>query len=226
MNESKKNFTKITLSGLIENTKTSIMNKFGFIPSHKRVHSEDKSHDNNFVLSKPSNSKNKNQQDIFKFKLIRNKEKDNNNYNKMSQSCFSLLNNILMLNNNNKNSRNCNNNITSYFTNDNTYSKYYSSVFNSKAKKIFKSSYNNNNSKCNLTINELRKSPKEFKCINATQEKKSQKKENSTLNIKPVIKKKENLVKKNNKLWSKIISSIDQGQSSKMNKLKKKNITF
>ena len=91
MNE--KIYREISKNGIIENTKSIIINKFGFMPQHKRINSEN-ANNNHLLLSKSSinNSKNKSNNSNLKLSLLGNNKKLIN-LKKISQSCKSLLDN-------------------------------------------------------------------------------------------------------------------------------------
>lgn len=218
MNEIKQSSQKITKNGLVENTKSLLMKKFGLI--HKRTNSE-KINDRNALLSKSSinNSKNEQFNPKMKLSLLGKNNKNINQIKKLSQSCYSLVNEALEIINKRK-SRNNNHNISN-ITNDTT-SKYYSSFFNNKPNflKTMKNKYsyshtlkNTKSSKMfkNITLKEKNLNNKSF--LNKTN-----KYNDIVLNVKPIIKKKENII--HNQLWSKLFTSIDQKQNNKINKFK------
>ena len=218
MNEIKQSSQKITKNGLVENTKSLLMTKFGLI--HKRANSE-KINDRNALLSKSSinNSKNEQFNPKMKLSLLGKNNKNINQIKKLSQSCYSLVNEALEIINKRK-SRNNNHNISN-ITNDTT-SKYYSSFFHNKPnflktmKNKYSYSHNLKNTKSskmfkNITLKEKNLNNKSF--LNKTN-----KYNDIVLNVKPIIKKKENII--HNQLWSKLFTSIDQKQNNKINKFK------
>ena len=228
MNEIKKNYKGITINGILENSKVFTIKKFGFESKykHKRINSE-KKNNSSFLLSKSSINNSKNETNKKKNFSILGKNQKYIDYKnkKLCKSYSSLINNTSIINKQQK-SRNYNNN-SSNVTKDNTFSNYYSSFFNNKLKKnkTQNNNYNSNYSysKNNNENNKNSKSSKTIKNItNDNQFIKNKKSNNNELflNIKPIIKKKDNLI--NNKLWSKLMRNIDQKQNNKISKLKKK----
>ena len=215
------NYKEISKNGIIENTKASLLNKFGLLPHHhKRINSY-KVNNNTFLLSKSSinNSKYSQNNEKRKFNYLeKDIKKKNYNIIKISKSSNQLINNANRINNNKKKiSRNYYSNIT-----NNTNSNFCSSFFNKKPK-MFKTLKNNYKFSYSVTNDQNKK--KIINNSNKSQVTKNnilfKKKNNSNeivLNFKPIIKKKENLI--HNKLWSKLITNIDIKQNDKINKLK------
>ena len=231
MNEKIKNYQEISKNGIIENTKSIIINKFGFMPKQEKKSSENV---NNgiYLLSKTSinNSKIKKKSAQLKLSILGNNKKLINNDKKNSLSCKSLLSSVphVPILKQKKISRNYNqtcSSITNDNTNTKTNTKYFSSFLNSKPKK-FNSLHNNYNYSYSITNydNAKRKSKKFISFDDKTRKIKSyinkskNKSNEGVLNVKPIIKN-ENLI--NNQLWSKLITTIDQKQNDKINKLKK-----
>ena len=235
MNEKIKNFREISKNGITENAKSILKNRFGFIPKHHKI-SSDNVNNSFFVLSKTSISNPKIKKNNTKLKLFipGNSKKQINNDNKNSHSCKSLLNNVSNVQaiKQKKLSRNYNQNCSSITndntnnTNTNTNTKYYSSFLNSKPK-LINSLHNNYNYSYSISNNDNQnyKSKKKIsfddiksRKIKSYMTKTKNKYNEIVLNIKPIIKN-ENII--NNNLWSKLITNIDQKQNDKINKLKK-----
>ena len=232
MNEDKQNYKGISKNGLIENAKATLINKFGFIPHHKRV-SSDNINNNILILSKTSISNSKNNHNNIKLKLnLLGIEPKTNNYKnnkniQASQSCNSL-NNKVNYNNNKKNISRNYNEIQSNITNNTSKTKTnYSTFFNNKPKffKTLQSNYKHSYSITNEHNKEIvvkkdnKKNENKIKNKNVLCKEKNSFNE-IALNFKPVIKKNDNLIY--NRLWSKLITNIDQKQNNKINNLKKK----
>ena len=230
MNEIKQNYKEISKNGLIENNKSIILNKFGFFPSCKQIDSE-KKNNNIFLLSKSSinNSKDKSNNVKLKLSFSGTNLKQNNiqKKTKISQSCASLINNNKKYI---KQSRNYNQNNSNLISN-NINSKFNSSyfIYSNKMLKTMQNNYNNVNSVANninkshnravstkndknYILNEKNRQNKSF--INQI----NNKIDEIIFNVKPIIKKNDNLI--HNKLWPKLLASIDQSQNDKINKLK------
>lgn len=225
MNEKIKNYREISKNGIIENAKSIIINKFGFMPQHKRMNSES-ANNSHLLLSKSSlnNSKNKSNNSKLKLSILGNNKKLIN-LKKNSQSCKSLLDNEPVTKNK-KLSRNYNQYSSITNENTNTNSKYYSSFFNSKPKILNSlqkninysysiTNYNNNHKKVKkISFDDKSKNIKSY--VNKPKTKFNE----IVLNVKPIIKKNENII--HNQIWSKLITSIDQKQNDKINKFKNK----
>ena len=225
MNEKIKNYREISKNGIIENAKSIIINKFGFMPQHKRMNSES-ANNSHLLLSKSSlnNSKNKSNNSKLKLSILGNNKKLIN-LKKNSQSCKSLLDNEPVTKNK-KLSRNYNQYSSITNENTNTNSKYYSSFFNSKPKILNSlqkninysysiTNYNNNHEKVKkISFDDKSKNIKSY--VNKPKTKFNE----IVLNVKPIIKKNENII--HNQIWSKLITSIDQKQNDKINKFKNK----
>ena len=235
MNEKIKNYREISKNVTTENTKSLIKNKFGFIPKHHKI-SSDNVNNSCFVLSKTSISNTKSKKNNTKLKLFisGNNKKQINNDKKNSHSCKSLINNgpNVPVIKQKKLSRNYNQNYSSITndntnnTNTNTNTKYYSSFLNSK-QKLRNSLHNNYNYSYSITNNDSQnhKSKKKIsfddyksRKIKSYMSKTKNKYNEIVLNIKPIIKN-ENII--NNQLWSKLITNIDKKQNDKINKLKR-----
>ena len=243
MNGLNQNYNQITKNGLIENAKTILINKFGFLPQHKRLNSENIKN-SSFLLSKSSldNSKKKTKNFSLygnnqnqKNNNQKNNKNNNNNINnnkkiKVCQSYTSLINNI-SVNKFKKQSRNYIQNNSNIANDINT--KYYSTFYNKKPKILKKVKLNNYNYSYSISKNYKKKQKikilehkknitPEIKKINNKNIKKKNKFHEIILNVKPIIKKKENII--NNQLWSKLINSIDQKQNNKIKKLKNRSL--
>ena len=217
-------YKEISKNGLIENAKASLFNKFGFMPQHhKRINSY-KINNNTFLLSKSSINNSKHSQNNEKRKinhLEKKIKKKNYKVIKISKSSNQLINNVNEINNKKKISRNYKEIISSNITN-NTNSHLYSSFFNKKPK-MFKTLKNNYKFSYSITNDQNKKEIIHNSNKSKVKNKKIifKKKNNSNefvLNIKPIIKKKDNLI--HNQLWSKLITNIDIKQNDKINKLK------
>ena len=222
MNEIKRNDKEISKNGLIENAKYILKNKFGFISSHKHINSES-TNNSAFLLSKSSinNSKDKLNKSKIKLCLLGTMQQQNQNHKKekISQSCTSLINTNLKNKNQSRNYNQSNTNLISNIDN----SKYNSSSFIHQIKilKTMENKPKHSYSNANL----IKQSQK--RTISIKQNKsflnQTKKKYNEIIfNIKPIIKKKENILQ--NHLWSKLISNIDQNKNHKINKYKTKYI--
>ena len=222
MNEIKRNDKEISKNGLIENAKYILKNKFGFISSHKHINSES-TNNSAFLLSKSSinNSKDKLNKSKIKLCLLGTMQQQNQNHKKekISQSCTSLINTNLKNKNQSRNYNQSNTNLISNIDN----SKYNSSsfIYQIKILKTMENKPKHSYSNANL----IKQSQK--RTISIKQNKsflnQTKKKYNEIIfNIKPIIKKKENILQ--NHLWSKLISNIDQNKNHKINKYKTKYI--
>ena len=222
MNERKRNDKEISKNGLIENAKYILKNKFGFISSHKHINSES-TNNSAFLLSKSSinNSKDKLNKSKIKLCLLGTMQQQNQNHKKekISQSCTSLINTNLKNKNQSRNYNQSNTNLISNIDN----SKYNSSsfIYQIKILKTMENKPKHSYSNANL----IKQSQK--RTISIKQNKsflnQTKKKYNEIIfNIKPIIKKKENILQ--NHLWSKLISNIDQNKNHKINKYKTKYI--
>ena len=215
---------------LLENSKVKALNKDTLETSHNLVNSY-KINNKALLLSSNSYYKKLNKEKIRYGLLGINHLKNKKNFNNKNESenFLSFINNISFIKNK-KPSRNYIP-INSNLINNTTDSKCNSSSLNNKFR-ILKTMHNNYSYTKTNTLNKSSKSPissKFTKFSNYNEKNKLNKsylnnqKGNGNeiiLNAKPIIKKKENLIK--SKLWSKLISNIDQKKNDKINKLKKK----
>ena len=234
MYKTSQNFNQISKVGLMENAKIILKYKFGFIPIQKKE-SKEKTNNRSFLISKSSinNSKSKTKKVQLKLSFSNNKSNVSDKKKKICQSCTSL---IKKSESPNKKSRNYKSNIQGYNSKYNTknFSINYS---NTKTKILKKEIYAHNNSysipnnyKKKKMINKLEykkisnitPEKKNINNISVINKKKSKYSNDIVLNVKPIIKKKENII--NNHLWSKLITTIDQKQNSKIKKLKNKSL--
>ena len=234
MNKTTQNFNQISKVGLMENAKIILKYKFGFIPIQKKE-TKEKPNNRSFLISKSSINNSKDTTKKVKLKLSFSNKKSNfsDQKKKICQSCTSLIKKSVS---SNKKSRNYKNNIHVYNSKYNTknFSKYYS---NTKTKSLKKEINEHNNSysipndykkKKMIKILEYKKISNitpEKNCYNnksVINKKKSKYSNDMVLNVKPIIKKKENII--NNHLWSKLITTKDQKQNSNIKKLKNKSL--
>ena len=232
MNKTSQNFNQISKVGLMENAKIILKYKFGFIPIQKKE-SKEKPNNRSFLISKSSINNSKDKTKKVKLKLSFSNNKSNKGYKKkkICQSCTSLIkkNESLI-----KKSRNYKNNMQ----NDNK-TKNFSTYYSNTKTKILKKEINMHNNSYSIP-NDYKKKKKMIKILaykkisKITPEKKninnistiknrSKFSNDVVLNVKPIIKKKENII--NNHLWSKLITTIDQKQNSKIKKLKNKSLS-
>ena len=234
MNKTSQNFNQISKVGLMENAKIILKYKFGFIPIQKKE-TKEKPNNRSFLISKSSinNSKDKTKKVKLKLSFSNNKSNVSDKNMKIYQSCTSLNKKSVS---SHKKSRNIKNNIQGNINkyNTNNFFTYYN---NTKAKILKKEINMHNNSyslpndykkKKMIKILEYKKisniSPEKRNINNKSviNKKKSKYSNDMVLNVKPIIKKKENII--NNHIWSKLITTIDQKQNSKIKKLKNKSL--
>ena len=234
MNKTSQNFNQISKVGLMENAKIILKYKFGFTPIQKKQ-SKEKTNNRSFLISKSSinNSKCKTKKVKLKLSFSNNKSNVSDKKKKISQSCTSLIKKNVS---SNKKSRNYKNNMQGYNSkyDTNNFSIYYS---NTKTKILKKEINRHNNSysipndykKNNIIkkleykkISNITPEKKNINNISLINKKKSKYSNDKVLKVKPIIKKKENII--NNHLWSKLITTIDQKQNSKIKNLKNKSL--
>ena len=228
MNKTSQNFNQISKVGLMENAKIILKYKFGFIPIQKKE-SKEKPNNRSFLISKSSINNSKGKTKKVKLKLSFSKSNKSDKKKKICQSCTTLIKKNVS---SNKKSRNYKNNMQDNNT------KNFATYYNNTKTKILKKEINMHNNSYSIPNNYRKK--KKIKILaykrisNITPEKnninnisvinkkKSKYSNDMVLNVKPIIKKKENII--NNHLWSKLITTIDQKQNSKIKKLKNKSL--